>query len=185
MSKQSWSQNEIEIYQNIVQTLNSFPKTIMMWRLERSGWHNIWRRENVSAFSWNKASSKYSIHKRVPVVTLQKNGLFNHFSMRRQQKTKSIPRRRRQRWGLTRDAETDIVLIWAGRPPYPQDILQTFIANRNDPGTCPDLCEAIGSMTSTPLPLPNPTPSTLQSCNWLWKQEALEATHTSRPPPIL
>lgn len=30
-------------------------------------------------------------------------------------------------------------------------ILQTFIVNRNDPGTCPDLCEAVGSMTSLPL----------------------------------
>lgn len=48
--------------------------------------------------------------------------------------------------------ETDIVLIWAAQSPHPQDILQTFIANRNDPRTCPDLSEAVGSMTSCHTP---------------------------------
>ena len=54
--------------------------------------------------------------------------------------------------GVMREWERQILFCYETVSPHTlRRILQTFIVNRNDPGTRPDLCEAEGSMTSLPF----------------------------------
>lgn len=59
--------------------------------------------------------------------------------------------------GIERVKETDIVLIWMVVSTSSGEFLYTFIMNRNDPKSCPDLYKALGSIASLP-PSPHGPP---------------------------